>query len=58
MLDPRKGKIAPLYRRVTVIADNATRADAYSTAFGLIDPQTIQTILAGEQTVSVDAVPV
>jgi FAD:protein FMN transferase len=58
ILDPRNGKIAPLYRRVTVIADNATQADAYSTAFGLIDPQTIQTILAGDQTVSVDALPV
>lgn len=38
ILDPRSGYPAPARRQVSVVAANATLADAYSTAFCLLDP--------------------
>ena len=54
ILDPRSGSVAPKYRRMTVIAPNATTADAYSTAFSLLEPDAIRAILDAEREISVD----
>ena len=54
ILDPRQGSMPPKYRRMTVIAPNATTADAYSTAFSLLEPDAIRAILDVEREISVD----
>lgn len=54
ILDPRLGSTAPKYRRMTVIAPDATTADAYSTAFSLLEPDAIRAILDVEREISVD----
>ncbi|MBW8318030.1 MAG: FAD:protein FMN transferase [Arenimonas sp.] len=54
ILDPRMGSVAPKYRRMTVIAPNATTADAYSTAFSLLEPDAIRAIVDAEREISVD----
>ena len=54
ILDPRQGSIPPAYRRMTVIAPDATTADVYSTAFSLLTPDAIRAILEVEREVSVD----
>lgn len=54
ILDPRMGSVAPKYRRMTVIAPNATTADAYSTAFSLLEQDAIRAILDAEREISVD----
>jgi len=46
ILDPRTGYPAPVQRQISVIAANATLADAYSTAFCLLDPATCDRIAA------------
>lgn len=48
ILDPRTGYPAPAQRQISVIAANATLADAYSTAFCLLEPEACDRI-AGEQ---------
>ncbi|SSC69885.1 unnamed protein product [Ciceribacter sp. T2.26MG-112.2] len=54
ILDPRLGSTAPKYRRMTVIAPDATTADAYSTAFSLLEPDAIRAILDVEREISVE----
>lgn len=54
ILDPRQGSMPPKYRRMTVIAPDATTADAYSTAFSLLEPDAIRAILDVEPEISVD----
>ena len=54
ILDPRLGNVEPKYRRVTVIAPDATTADAYSTAFSLLEPEAIRAILDRKPEISVD----
>jgi FAD:protein FMN transferase len=46
LFDPRTGGCAAAFRRVTVVADDATTADALSTAFGLMDEAAIDRVLA------------
>ncbi|MGH6760921.1 MAG: FAD:protein FMN transferase [Phyllobacterium sp.] len=45
LLDPAHGTSARLYRRLTVIAPDATGADAWSTAFNLMEAGAIENIL-------------
>ncbi len=54
ILDPRRGSVPPLYRRVSVIAPDATRADAYSTAFSLMDRARIDMVLARQPDLAID----
>lgn len=56
ILDPRTGEAPALYRRVTVIADDATSADALSTAFSLMDENSIRSAMKRRADVSVDLV--
>jgi thiamine biosynthesis lipoprotein len=56
ILDPRQGSVPPRYRRLTVIAADATTADGYSTAFSLIDLEHMRSILARQPQVTVDLV--
>lgn len=56
ILDPRTGEAAASYRRVTVIADDATTADALSTAFSLMDETSIRSTLDRRSGVLVDLV--
>lgn len=56
ILDPRHGSIPPKYRRMTVIAPDAATADAYSTAFSLMDMNRIRSILAREPDIAVDLI--
>jgi thiamine biosynthesis lipoprotein len=44
LIDPRSGRTAPAARSVTVIAADATTADAYSTAFALMDETAIAAV--------------
>ncbi|AZO01389.1 hypothetical protein EJ066_14630 [Mesorhizobium sp. M9A.F.Ca.ET.002.03.1.2] len=46
LLDPRSGHGAGFYRSVSVIAPDATSADALSTAFSLLEPQKVRRIVA------------
>lgn len=48
LIDPRSGLGASLYRGVAVIAPDATTADAFSTAFSLLQPDAVQRIVAGQ----------
>lgn len=56
ILDPRHGSTPPGYRRMTVIAPDATTADALSTAFSLMEPARIQRILEACPDITVDMV--
>lgn len=56
ILDPRRGSVPPRYRRLTVIAPDATTADGYSTAFSLIDLEHMRSILGRQPEVAVDLV--
>ncbi|KSV60800.1 FAD:protein FMN transferase [Sinorhizobium sp. Sb3] len=56
ILDPRTGDTAALYRRVTVIADDATTADALSTAFSLMHETSIRSTIDRRSDVLVDLV--
>lgn len=46
ILDPRSGAAPRLYRAVTVIAPDATSADALSTAFSLMRPDAVERAVA------------
>jgi thiamine biosynthesis lipoprotein len=54
ILDPKQGAIPQIYRRVSVIAPDATTADAFSTAFSLLDQTTIRTIVTKNPGMVVD----
>lgn len=54
--DPHSGRAPALYRRVTVIADDATTADALSTAFSLMDETSIHSTIKRRANLSVDLV--
>lgn len=56
ILDPRTGEAPSLYKRLTVIADDATTADALSTAFSLMDETSIRSTMKRRADVSVDLV--
>ncbi|CCD86226.1 Nitrous oxide reductase accessory protein NosX (required for nitrous oxide reduction), ApbE-like lipoprotein [Bradyrhizobium sp. ORS 285] len=45
LFDPHSGDCAQRYRSVTTVADNATAADALSTAFSLMSPPEIRAVL-------------
>lgn len=45
LFNPQSGLSASLYQRLTVIAPDATSADAWATAFSLMEPEAIQTVL-------------
>ncbi|MCB1380489.1 MAG: FAD:protein FMN transferase [Alphaproteobacteria bacterium] len=47
LLDPRTGKTAPVKRGVSVVADSACLADAWSTAFALMDSASIRSSAHG-----------
>lgn len=53
LLDPRSGRGARFYQSVTVIAREATTADALSTAFSLLEPSHVQQIVANRPEVQV-----
>jgi FAD:protein FMN transferase len=56
ILDPRKGHVPSIYRRVTVVAEDAATADALSTAFTLMDVESIASIVKGRGDIAVDVV--
>ncbi|MDR6755828.1 thiamine biosynthesis lipoprotein [Mycoplana sp. BE70] len=56
ILDPRSGAMPPRYRRVTVIAPDATTADAFSTAASLVGQAEIETIVSRNSSLTVDLV--
>ena len=56
ILDPRNGGASAAYRRLTVVAPDATTADALSTVFTLLDPDSIRSSLAGKPDIMVDLV--
>ncbi len=48
LLNPANGQARPLYSSVSVVAGNATIADALSTAFSWMSPQEIAQVLASD----------
>ena len=48
LFNPANGQARPLYRSVSVVAGNATIADALSTAFSWMSPQEIAQVLASD----------
>ena len=56
ILDPRSGTAKVAYRRVTVVAPDATTADALSTAFSLMELEDIRSRLGGMPGTMVDLV--
>ena len=56
ILDPRNGGASAAYRRLSVVAPDATTADALSTVFSLTDPESIRSSLAGKPDIMVDLV--
>jgi thiamine biosynthesis lipoprotein len=54
IIDPRTGSAPTLYRRVTVVADEAATADALATAFTLMDESAIASVLAARPDIAVD----
>lgn len=56
ILHPKTGSAPMAYRRVTVIADDATTADALSTAFNLMDVNSIRSVLKDWPGASADLV--
>ncbi len=55
LLNPKTGFSAALYRRVTVVARDAARADAWATAFSLMDKNQIKVVIGSEPDMSVIA---
>ena len=53
LLDPRTGRTAPIERGVSVVADSACLADAWSTAFALMDSASIRESAHGLENVEV-----
>ncbi len=58
ILHPRAGAVPALYRRVSVVAADATTADALSTAFNLMKVDTVKAVLDKFPAVAVDMVDV
>jgi thiamine biosynthesis lipoprotein len=56
ILDPRKGHVPSIYRRVTVVAEDATTADALSTAFTLMDEESIASVVKSRGDIAVDLI--
>lgn len=56
ILDPHRGSVTPMYRRLTTITTDATRADAYSTAMSLMDLDQIRATIALGSGIAVDLV--
>ncbi len=56
IIDPRKGAVPALYRRVSVVADDAVTADALSTAFSLMQEDSIGSAIQAFPEVTVDLV--
>jgi thiamine biosynthesis lipoprotein len=56
ILDPRNGSAPSLYRRMTVIANDAATADAFSTAFCLLDQGDIRQIVSQRPDLTIDLV--
>ena len=56
IIDPRKGAVPALYRRVSVVADDAVTADALSTAFNLMQEDAIAAAIQSFPEVTVDLV--
>lgn len=56
ILDPARGSAPSRYRRMTVIAPDATTADALSTAFSLMEPATIRHFLEAHPDITADMV--
>lgn len=48
LLNPKTGFSAALYRRITVVANDAARADAWATAFSLMDKDKIEAVVRSE----------
>ena len=55
LLNPKTGFSAALYRRVTVVARDAARADTWATAFSLMDKNQIEAVIGSQQDMSVIA---
>ena len=55
LLNPKTGFSAALFRRVTVLARDAARADAWATAFSLMDKHQIEAVIDSEPDMSVIA---
>lgn len=56
LFDPRTGRSPARYRSVSVIAPTATEADALSTAFSLLPPESVGTIVAARQNLAAQLV--
>lgn len=56
IIDPRKGAVPALYRRVSVVADDAVTVDALSTAFNLMQEDAIASAIQAFPEVTVDLV--
>ncbi|WP_160012538.1 FAD:protein FMN transferase [Rhizobium sp. 18055] len=56
IIDPRNGITPRLYRRVSVVADDATRADAFATSFCLMPEGEIRAILEKGPDLMVDLI--
>jgi thiamine biosynthesis lipoprotein len=56
IIDPRNGGAPTLYRRVSVVADDAATADALSTTFTLMDENDIASVMKARPDVTVDLV--
>ncbi|WP_331377020.1 FAD:protein FMN transferase [Sinorhizobium chiapasense] len=56
IVDPHSGEVPRLFKRVSVIAPTATEADAFSTAFSLMDASDIQRVREGHPDLAVDLV--
>lgn len=54
ILDPRRGAVPPLYRRMSVVASSATVADAFSTAFSLMKEEDIRAVATVTTEMTVD----
>nr|BAH28832.1 NosX protein [Brucella anthropi] len=55
LLNPKTGFSAALYRRVTVVARDAARADTWATAFSLMDKNQIEAVIGSKPDMSVIA---
>lgn len=58
ILDPRAGGTPKLYRRVSVVAPTATEADAFSTAFSLMDMPSIRLARQQYPEIAVDLITI
>jgi thiamine biosynthesis lipoprotein len=56
ILDPRNGSAPAIHRRVSVVANDATTADALSTAFSLMEEASIRSIVRTRSDLLVDLV--